>query len=88
MARKTIFNVATDSNGGSFSCRDRMNWVMQNLVGYDEETACSTISVEFLAICGTGCDTETCNKVTPMPTNDPSELPSKSPTSPGQGKLF
>jgi beta-glucanase (GH16 family) len=70
--------IITDNNG-SFSCRDRMNWVMKNL-GYDEETACSTISADFLAICGTGCDPATCNKVSPTPTIDPSELPSASPT--------
>ena len=70
--------IATDTSG-SYSCRDRAIWVMQNL-GYDEETACSKVSTEFPSICGLGCDPATCNKVTPTPTINPSEVPSASPT--------
>jgi beta-glucanase (GH16 family) len=78
--KAVLDQIATD-NDGSFTCRDRATWVMQNL-GYDEETACSTVITEFPSICGLGCDPATCNKVTPTtPPIDPRGLPSASPTS-------
>lgn len=51
--------VATD-DAGSFTCRDRIMWVMENL-GQTQEDACASVSNEFPSICGQGCNPYSCN---------------------------
>ena len=59
-AESTLDELAT-SDSGSFSCRDRINWLMSQQDKTELE-ACTIVSDEFPSICGQGCDPETCNE--------------------------
>ena len=59
--------IATDGTG-SYSCRDRINWVLSNS-GYTEQGACDVISRQFPKVCGQACNPYTCDSQVPRVTN-------------------
>ena len=52
-------HVASDS-AGSFTCRQRMMWVLNN-TDYSELQACAMVSRQFPDVCGNGCNPYTCD---------------------------
>ena len=54
----TLDQIALDS-AGSFSCRSRIDWVMQRLQK-SEQDACGQVSSEFPKVCGIGCNPKSC----------------------------
>ena len=67
--------IATDSNG-SFSCYDRIQFLMQS-EAKEKDEACLQVSLEFPALCGQGCNPTTCNgprTETPASTPPPSDV--------------
>jgi beta-glucanase (GH16 family) len=73
--------MATD-DVASISCRDRIQWAMNNL-NYSEEQACSGIGTRFPDSCGQGCDPTICGAATPPSEGTPpGPLPGPPPASP------
>ena len=59
----TLDRIAEDSSG-SFSCRARIEWVMQ-AEHANELSACLQVSTEFPNLCGQGCDPTNCERPPP-----------------------
>ena len=69
----SILDLLAKDSAGTFTCRERMQWVMSNLE-YSQVEACSFVSDEFPTICGAGCDPSNCvatMKPSPPPTTAP-----------------
>ncbi|CAJ1947415.1 unnamed protein product [Cylindrotheca closterium] len=67
----TVLNRSAPGPEGTFSCRERIEWVISNLQ-LDEKDACAVVGNEFPDICGADCNSMTCPKddlvSTPIPT--------------------
>lgn len=48
-----------DNIADGHSCRDRINWVANNL-NMSERQACAKVADEYPSICGQGCDPDKC----------------------------
>ena len=66
---ETVLNQMADDWSGSYTCGDRITWVMYNQ-NLNEVDACIRLSDEFPTICGQGCNPNTCN-LTMAPTPGP-----------------
>jgi len=78
-----VLNRPATGPGGTFSCRERIEWVISNMQ-FDEKDACAVVGNEFPSICGVGCDSMTCPKdpLTPVPTRAPTPAPVPNPPGP------
>eukprot|EP00980_Cylindrotheca_fusiformis_P029366 scaffold23455_cov173-Cylindrotheca_fusiformis.AAC.1 len=56
---RQLDRIAEDSTSGSSSCRERIEWVIENEDSTEEE-ACQTVSGEFPSICGQACNPDAC----------------------------
>jgi beta-glucanase (GH16 family) len=66
-----VLNRMATDDVASISCRDRIQWAMNNL-DYIEEQACSNIGTSFPDSCGQGCDPNICGAATPPSPPPPS----------------
>ncbi|KAL3937192.1 MAG: hypothetical protein SGBAC_007643 [Bacillariaceae sp.] len=81
-----VLNRPATGPEGTYSCRDRIEWVISNLQ-FDEKDACTVVGNEFPDICGVNCNSMTCSKDswTPVPTwtLTPAPTPAPVPNPPG-----
>ena len=66
-----VWDTLATNSDGSFTCGSRINW-LQTVLGYDEASACATVSDEFIdGPCGPVCDPSKCSPPTLAPTQPP-----------------
>jgi beta-glucanase (GH16 family) len=56
----SILDQQVTDIGGTYSCRDRIQWIM-GTENVSHESACILVSEEFPSVCGQGCHSNSCN---------------------------